>query len=179
MFSSKVRLYKNLFHKSFFFDKFLVKNVYQCPKITSLQIKFLISSSKLLLHKVQFAKLILFFHLMAGQCPQILIKDCNLRSTQRKKIIGLSLTLKNYAYFLNFLIYRQLTLLTPSYTSPKIFFQKTLTLKISHKIHDDDIFYQTLKLVESLTYQVTITSNSITKFHFQTLLLNFKIPCIL
>jgi hypothetical protein len=106
-----------------------------------------------------------------------LTKYCNLRSTQRKKIVGLFLTLKNYTFFLNFLICRQLSLLTPAYTSPQLTSQRALTLKISHKIHDDDIFYQALKIIDMLIYQVTINSNASTKAHFKALLINFKIPC--
>lgn len=176
MLSTKVKLYKSLFHKSFFFDKFLIKNIFQCPKITYLQLKFFVSSRSIE-NKFQFTKMILFFYLLTGQYPQLLTRYSNLRNTQRKKIIGLHITVHNYMFFLNFLVFRQLTLLTPAYKNLHIISSKTLTLNLSHKVHDDDFFYQALKIAELLKYQVTINSNALTKSQFQTLLVNFKIPC--
>lgn len=179
MLSTKTRLYKSLFHKSFFFDKFFLKNVFQCPKITFLQLKFFNSTAKVTLNKVQFAKLFLLFYLLTGQRPQLLTKYCNLRSAQRKKVMGLLLTLHNYMYFFNFLTHRQLALLTPEYFASKLISRKALTLSISHKIHDDDIFYQALKLIDLLPYQITLNSNALSKAHFQALLVSFKVPCTL
>jgi hypothetical protein len=176
MLSTKVRLYKNLFHKSFFFDKFLTKNVFQCPKITSLQLK-LFSSLQLGLNSLKLSKLILLFYLLTGQCPQLLLKQCNLRNTQRNKVLGLQLTLQNYASFFNFLTHRQLSLLTPSYQVQQLIQQSTVTLNITHKVYDDDILYQAIKLTDLIKYQIIISSNALTKSHFCTLLTNFKIPC--
>lgn len=176
MLSIKVRLYKNLFHKSFFFDKFLLKNVFQCPKITFLQLKFF-SSPQMGLNSLKFSKLVLLFHLLTGQCPQLLLKQCNLRSIQRNKVVGLQLTLQNYAYFFNFLILRQLALLTPSYQPQQLTCQSMITLNVNHKVYDDDILYQATKIADLIKYQIIINSDALTKSHFCTLLTNFKIPC--
>jgi len=56
----QVHIYKQLFSKSFFFDKFNIDNIYQYPKIKSLKVQFIISP-QLGINKLKFSKLCLFF----------------------------------------------------------------------------------------------------------------------
>ena len=63
MLTKQIQIYKQLFSKSFFFDKFIFVNIYQYPKIKSLKIQFTISH-QLELNKFKFCKLVLFFYLI-------------------------------------------------------------------------------------------------------------------
>jgi hypothetical protein len=173
---NKVNLYKSLFNKSFFFDKISYNNVYQCPRITAVITKFFICS-QFNIRKSAFTKVVLLFYLLIGQKPKFLVKNCNIRGIKKKKIFGLIITSQNYDFFLDFLVFRQLPLIS--------FFQKFLlnegfgfTFDIKQKIHDDDILFQVLKVADTLRYQVRLSTTSLCKSQLQTLLINFKIPCL-
>jgi hypothetical protein len=172
----QVQLYRNLFSKSFFFDKFLLNNVYQYPKINSLELKFS-NLSQLGLNKIKFCKIVLLFYLLTGQQPQLLIKNCNLRNIKRKKIVGLVLTMHQYDYFFNFLIQRQLALMSSFFPAFLLTQESTFTFEVTQKVQDDDILFQVLKVSDVLKYQVCLKSTSLLKSHLQSLLINLKIPC--
>lgn len=175
MLSSKLELYKYLFYKSFFFDKYLVKSVYQCPKIQFLKLKFLLSS-QVDLTKFKFCKLIFLFYLITSQRPKLLVQSCNLRNTQHKKITGFRLTLHRCTFFINFLMQR-LVIFSSIYQPILLTYKRALTFEISQKVQDDDILSQCLNISNLLKYQVTLISNSKLKSHLRSLLFVFKIPC--
>jgi hypothetical protein len=173
MLFSKIQLNKNLFHKSFFFDKYSITNIFQCPKITLLTVK-LLSSSQSNLNKTKFCKLILLLQLFTGQQPRLLIQQCNIRNIQRKKVIGLFLTLHNYAYFFHFLTHR-LCVFTASIR--KLFIvscKRAFTFEIFQKGYDDDILLQNLKITDMIKYEVTLKSNSTKSTYLRSLLITFK-----
>ena len=99
--NKQLKFYKSLFHKSFFVDKFFLDNYYQCPQLKTIVLKFIMNSQ----FKFEFCKAVLMFYLLTGQKPKLLIKNYNLRGIKKKKVLGLLLTLKNYEFFLNFLIW--------------------------------------------------------------------------
>jgi hypothetical protein len=172
--TTQIQIYQQLFSKSFFFDKFTFGNIYQYPKIKSLNIQF-ISCPKLELNKFKFCKLVLFFYLVTGQRPQFLIKSCNIKNTQSTKIVGLGLTLHHYFYFLELLIRRQLPLMASLFQS-SLLSNNIFTFEVSQKIQDDDILFQALQIVDSIQYQICLKSNSFLRSHLQSLLINLKIP---
>lgn len=176
--TKQVQLYKTLFSKSFFFDKFLVDNVYQCPKFSSLKLKFFLPS-KSELNKIKFCKVVALFYLLTGQKPQFLIKNCSLRNIKRKKIIGLLLTMRHAqdSYFFDFLFRRQLA--TSSFQPFFLTHKSTFTFEVHQKIQDDDILFQALKVSDFMRYQICLKSTSLLKSHLQSLLISLKIPCTL
>lgn len=176
----QVQLYKNLFSKSFFFDKFLFDNVYQYPKFSSLKLKFFLSS-KSEFNKIKFCKIVSLFYLLTGQRPQLLIKNCSLRNIKRKKIIGLLLTVRQsqYNYFFDYLIRRQFALAVPSFQPFLLAHKSTFIFEIAQKIQDDDILFQLLKVSDFVRYHVCLKSTSLSKSHLQSLLINLKISCII
>ena len=175
----QIQLYKNLFSKSFFFDKFLFDNVYQYPKFSSLKLKFFLPP-KFEVNKIKFCKIVSLFYLLTGQRPQLLIRNCSLRNLKRKKIIGLLLTIRQpqYHYFFDFLIQRQLALTVPVVPSFSLAHKATFTFEVVQKVQDDDLLFQALKVSDFVRYQVCLKSTSLSKSHLQTLLINLKIPCI-
>lgn len=175
MLTKQIQIYKQLFSKSFFFDKFIFVNIYQYPKIKSLKIQFTISP-QLELNKFKFCKLVLFFYLITGQRPHFLVKSCNVKNTQRRKVVGLELNLYKYVYFFDFLIRRQLSLITSVFQS-FVFINNTIFIfEIIQKIQDDDILFQALQVPDFLKYQICLKSNSFLQSHLQSLLINLKIP---
>lgn len=174
MLTKQVQIYKELFSKSFFFDKFNIGNIYQYPKINSLKVQFMISS-KFEINKFKFSKLLLFFYLVTGQCPHFLVKNYNVKNKQCNKIIGLQLTLHHYIYFFDFLIRRQIPVMISDFKSI-LLTNKVFVFEVSQKIQDDDILFQALQILDSIKYQVYVQSNSLLHSHLQTLLINFKIP---
>lgn|SRR5256885_12221192 len=172
--TTQIQIYQQLFSKSFFFDKFTFGNIYQYPKIKSLNIQFIISP-KLEINKFKFSKLVLFFYLVTGQRPQFLMKSCNIKNTQSRKIIGLELTLHQYLYFLEFVVRRQLPLMTSLFQS-SLLSNNIFTFEIIQKIQDDDILFQALQILDSIKYQICLKSNSFLRSHLQSLLINLKIP---
>jgi hypothetical protein len=171
--TTQIQIYQQLFSKSFFFDKFTFGNIYQYPKIKSLNIQFIIYP-KLEINKLKFCKLILFFYLIMGQRPQFLIKSCNIKNTQSSKIIGLKLTLHHYFYFLELLIRRQLPLMASLFQPSLI--NNIFTFEVIQKTQDDDILFQALQILDSIKYQICLKSNSFLRSHLQSLLINLKIP---
>src|SRR6185312_9958065 len=114
-FVKQIYFYKNLYSKSFFFDKFSFDNVYQYPKFSSLQLK-VVFPSNIEVNKIKICKIISMFYLLTGQKPQLVIENCRLRNIKRKKVVGVFLTMHQpqYKYFFDFLIQRQLALVVPS-----------------------------------------------------------------
>ena len=92
-----ISTYKALFQKSFFFDKFGYHNIFQLPKIRAVQL----TAHTHLENKLAVSKLILLFYILTGQKPRILLKDVVVRSTRRKRITGLSITVQQYEQFLD------------------------------------------------------------------------------
>ena len=174
MLIKQVRIYSQLFSKSFYFDKFDVNNIYQYPKIKSLNVQFIISP-KFEINKFNFSKLFLFFYLVSGQRPHFLVKNCNVKSNQCSKSTGLQLTIHKYAYFFDFLTRRQMPLLISGFKS-MLLTLRVFVVKVLQKIQDDDILFQALQILDSIKYQVYVQSNSLSSSHLQTLLINFKIP---
>ena len=173
--NKKVELYKSLFSKSFFFDKFILTNIFQYPKISYLKIKFFISS-QLNLSKLKYCKIILLFYLLTGQKPKVLIKNYKIRAIKRKKVTGLLLTLHQYDYFLDFLIKRQFALI-PFFKPFLIRNISTFNFDISQSIHDDDLLFQVLQFTDVINYKLCLKTVSSVKSHLESFLINFKIPC--
>lgn len=172
--NKQLKFYKSLFNKSFFVDKFYFDNSYQCPRIKTIVIKFTVNSQ--FEFKFKFYKVLLAFYLLTGQKPKLLIKNYNLRGVKGKKVLGLLLTLKSYDFFLNFLILRQLALI--SFFKPFSLDKKySFTAFLTQKTQDDDILFQLLNMPKLYKYQICLNLTSVSKFQLQTLLLNFKIPC--
>jgi len=171
--TGQIQIYQQLFSKSFFFDKFTFDNIFQYPKIKSLNMQFIISS-KLEINKFKFCKLVLFFYLVTGQRSQFLIKSCNIKNTQSNKVIGLKLTLHRYFYFLELLIRRQLPLMTSF--QPSLLTHNIFTFEVIQKTQDDDILFQALQILDTIKYQICLKSNSFSRSHLQSLLINLKIP---
>jgi ribosomal protein L5 len=171
----KILLYKSLFNRSFFFDKFYFKNNYQCPKISSVCLR--VGSPVYLNSKFKFYKILILFYLLTGQKPKILIKIHTLRGVKKKKIVGLLLTLRKNISFFNFLVLRQLPLILFFQPFNVKFFTFNFSFSLIQKTHDDDILYQLLKISDNFKYQITLCTTAISTFQLQTLLLNFKIPC--
>lgn len=90
---SKILLYKSIFTQIFLFDKFLLSNIYNCPKLDSIVIysKFL-SDLKV---TNNFYRLLVLLYLTTGQKPQILIRTHSIRGLKKKKLSGLWLTLRH------------------------------------------------------------------------------------
>lgn len=170
----QVQIYKQLFSKSFFFDKFIFVNIYQYPKIKSLKIQFTVFP-QLGINKFKFCKLVLFFYLITGQRPHFLVKSCNVKNTQRSKVVGLELNLHRCGYFFDFLISRQLPLIASVFQS-FLFINNSFIFEVIQKIQDDDILFQALQVPDSLKYQICLKSNSFLQSHLQSLLINLKIP---
>jgi len=170
----QVHIYKQLFSKSFFFNKFNIDNIYQYPKIKSLKVQFIISP-QLGINKLKFSKLCLFFYLIVGQRPYFLIKNYNIKSSQCNKVIGLQLTTHYNVYFFDFLIKRQFPLIISNFKCV-LLTNHMLIFNVLQKIQDDDILSQALQILDSIKYQIHIQSNSLLQSHFKTLLINFKLP---
>lgn len=113
---------------------------------------------------------------MTGQKPLILIKNASLRGIKKKKVMGLSLTLRSFEQFLNFFIFRQLSLI-PFFKS---FSLKNTTTKVSfiikQKTQDDDLISQLLKIDGAFPYRIMIQTTTSKLIYLQTLLINYKIP---
>jgi hypothetical protein len=174
MLTKQVQIYKQLFSKSFFFDKFNFVNIFQYPKIKSIKIQFTVFP-QLGINKFKFCTLILFFYLITGQRPHFLMKNCNIKNTQRTKVAGLELNLHQYVYFFDFLIRRQLSLMTSVFQS-FLLINNIFIFEVIQKIQDDDILFQALQVPDSLKYQICLKSNSSLQSHLQSLLINLKIP---
>jgi hypothetical protein len=168
----QVEFYKSIFNRSFFFDKCSFISTYQCPKIKSINIKV----GAEVCSKFFYYKLLIFFYLITGQKPSVLIRTTSLRGIKKKKVMGCFLTLKKFDLFLNFFVFRQLSLI-PFF---KFFLLKkagtSISFLIKQRTHDDDLLSQLLKIYESFSYYVVFQTTAITPAHLQTLLTNFKIP---
>src|SRR5690349_6165391 len=125
----RVQFLKILFSKTFFFDKYSLDNVYQYPRINTLELTFFVSSH-FGLSKFKLSKIVLLFYMLMGQRPKFLVKICNLRNIKRKKIIGFVLTVHQYNYFLSFLVQRQLSLVTQFFYSSALICKSTFTFEI-------------------------------------------------
>jgi ribosomal protein L5 len=169
----QTQVYNILFSKSFFFDKFSINNVYQYPQLRSIELK--ISSKMLQLDKYNFIKMIFLFYLITGQKSRVLIQTCNILSFRRKKVIGLSLTIHDFKFVLDFLIKRQLALL-PFFQCFGLRDKSVLTFNFEQKVQDDDILFQLLNLTTIFKYQITLKSTSIKRSYLQFLLMSYKIP---
>jgi hypothetical protein len=169
----QIELYRSIFNRSFFFDKCTFKNLYQCPKFHSIMVRINFDNCS----KFLYYKLLVFFYLLTGQKPTTLIKNCSLRGVKKKKIIGISLTLRKFELFYCFLVFRQLPLV-PFFRS---FLIKNLIATASfvfeQRTQDDDILLQLLRIIEPVTYLVIFQTTACTSSHLQTLLRNFKVPC--
>jgi len=174
MVMKQVHIYKQLFSKSFFFDKFNLNNIYQYPKIKSLKVQFIISP-RLEINKFKFSKLFLFFYLIIGQQPHFLIKNYNIKNSQCNKVIGLQLITHYCVHFFDFLIRRQFPLMISNFKYI-LLTNNTLIFNVLQKIQDDDILFQALQILDSIKYQVHIKSNSLLQSQFKTLLINYKLP---
>src|SRR5690348_7139066 len=139
----RILLYKSLFNRSFFFDKFSFRNNYQCPQVSSVRLR--LNSPSYLIFKFKFYKILILFYLLTGQKPNILIKMYSLRGIKKKKIIGLLITLRKDISFFNFLVFRQLPLVPffQPFRINKVTFNFSFSL--IQKTHDDDILFQLLK----------------------------------
>ena len=78
---------------------------------------------------------------------------------QRTKVVGLELNLHKYIYFFDFLIRRQLSLMTSVFQS-FVLIKNIFIFEIIQKIQDDDILFQALQVPDSLKYQICLKSNS-------------------
>jgi hypothetical protein len=169
----QIGLYKSIFNRSFFFDKCAFTNVYQCPELKSITVRvnFDICS------KFLYYKLLVFFYLLTGQKPTTLVKNFSLRGIKKKKIMGISITLRKFDLFSYFIIFRQLPIV-PFF---RFFLIKNLTTTASfvlnYRTQDDDILSQLLKISDSFTYFLTFKTTASTSSNLQTLLVNFKLPC--
>lgn len=168
----QVELYKSIFNRSFFFDKCSFVSIYQCPKIKSITLRL----GTEVCSKFLYSKLLIFFYLITGQKPSVLIKNISSRGIKKKIVSGGLLTIRKFDLFLNFFVFRQLPLIpffkffsikSGSYNVPFVIKQRT---------QDDDLLSQALKISEPFKYCVVLQTNSNTSIHLQTLLNNFKIP---
>lgn len=171
----KINFYQQLFYKNFFIDKFLVKNIFQCSNIKNFTIQ-LIPNLKIY-SKVNFSKIVLLFYLLTGQKPKIFLKNCFTKGLTKKRITHFLITLNIFDFLRNFIIFKQLTLVTSSnFFLPK-FSHKIFTLFLNYKFQDDDILLQELKISEFFKYQIFLKVSSRNFFHFQSFLIGLKIPC--
>jgi hypothetical protein len=169
----QIGLYKSIFNRSFFFDKCTFTNIYQCPKFKSITVRVNLDTCS----KFLYYKLLIFFYLLTGQKPTVLIKKCSLRGIKKKKIVGLSLTLRKFELFTSFFVFRQLPLV-PFFRS---FLIKNLITSVSFGIEqrtqDDDVLLQLLKINDPFHYFVTFQTTANTTAKLQTLLIASKVPC--
>lgn len=170
----KIFWYQSLFHRSFFFDKYTAQNVFVCPKVSQMEVRWpvrLIGFSY-----EQLIRLFLLFYLTTGQKPQVFTKSYNLRGVKKNKLVGFGAHLKITNPFVEKLLQQHLAVfLVP--TSSVINNQSSCTFSLCYKTQDDDILAQSVKIFNSFDYRIRLLIRALSSSHVKTLVRNLKIPC--
>lgn len=171
---SKIFLYQSLFHRSFFFDKYAVQNVFTCPRITRLVVRWPLHLVKFT--RSQLIRVFFLFYLTTGQKPQVFTKSYNLRGFKKTKLIGFGAHLDVTSPFVEKLLRQHIAAL--SFPMPfSVDTQLGCMLSLHHKTQDDDVLAQAIKVFEPFNYRVWLSMKALSPSHVKTLVLSLKIPC--
>lgn len=165
--------YKSLFSRSFLLDKFSYDSFYQCPKIEMSTLRF--DTISQVASKVKLCRLMLMFYIVSGQKPKVLTKGFNLRGVRKKRVLGMVVSLKDYAPFLDFIIIQELPRIS-SFKAVLLRKKGNIVITLNQKIQEKCILCRVLGISE-VNYSIHTKVLSLSKYHTQALLLCFKIPC--
>lgn len=166
--------YQLMLYKMFFFDKFTVKNSFQCPTIK--QFTIIIPFLSTIFQKFELYKLITLLYLLSGQKPKLVITSKNFQGLKKVVITKIISHIQPSNFFIKFLICRSLALRS-SFNPFVITTNKNFEFGLKQKTQDDDILYQILNLTSSFTYHILVKTDCLKASFLQTLLFSFKIPC--
>lgn len=172
----QTRLFKHqlFFYKMFFFDKFTIKNSFQCHTVKQFAVK--VPFLPTIFKKFELYKLLVTLYLLSGQKPKLVITYRNIQGLKKIFISNIISHIQPSNLFIQFLIYRSLALKS-SFAPFVITTNKNFGFVLKQKTQDDDILSQLLNLTSSFSYHILVKTDFSYPIFLQALLYSFKIPC--